>query len=145
MTFFIFFTSPLRRRQDRNKFCSQALNNWLSPIKGVETVREMLNQGFSHNALEFIRNTEREGDKSLEVQTFSTPIFLPPSFSHKFVSFVSSCMYLYLLPAVQSLYQESASLIEEEYLQQLDSKLSCYNMVFITGKLFSASTSHAFA
>ena len=45
--------------------------------------------------LELISNTER--------------IFLPPSFSHKFVSFVSSCMYLYLLPAVESLYQESAS------------------------------------
>ena len=53
--------------------------------------------------------TQREGDKSLEVQTFSAPILLPPSFSHKFVSFVSSCMHLYLLRAVQSLYQESAS------------------------------------
>ena len=34
-------------------------------------------------------------------------------------------------------------IIEEEHLQQLDSKLSFYKMVFITGKLFSASTSHA--
>ena len=53
--------------------------------------------------------TKREGRKSLGVQTFSAPILLPPSFSHKFVSFVSSCKYLYLLPALQSLYQESAS------------------------------------
>ena len=83
--------------------------------------------------------------RTLRSRHFPPQFFLPPSFSHKFVSFVSSCMYLYLLPAVQSLYQESASLIEEEYLQQLDSKLSCYNMVFITGKLSSASTSHAFA
>ena len=34
-------------------------------------------------------------------------------------------------------------IIEEEHLQQLDSKLSFYKMVFIIGKLFSASTSHA--
>ena len=34
-------------------------------------------------------------------------------------------------------------IIEEEHLQQLDSKLSFYKMVFITRKLFSASTSHA--
>ena len=89
--------------------------------------------------------TQREGDKSLEVQTFSAPILLPPSFSHKFVSFVSSCTYLYLLPAVQSLVSgisEFLFIVEEEHLQQLDSKLSFYKMVFITGKLFSASTSH---
>ena len=54
-------------------------------------------------------------------------------------------MYLYLLSAVQSLYQESASflfIIEEEHLQQ-HSNLSFYKMLFITGKLLSACTSHA--
>ena len=59
--------------------------------------------------LEFISNTERRWQEPWGPDIFRPNFFLPPSFSHKFVSFVSSGMYLYLLSVVQSLYQESAS------------------------------------
>ena len=59
------------------------------------------------------------------------------------------CVFLYLLVPIarSSVFVSGISeflfIIEEEHLQQLDNKLSFYKMVFITGKLFSASTSHA--
>ena len=76
----------------------------------------------------------------LEVKTFSAPVFLLPPFFAQFVSFVTSTFYrsVFLSGISEFLY-----ITEEEHIQQLDSKLSFYKMVLITGKLFSASTSLA--
>ena len=78
--------------------------------------------------------TQREADERLEVQTFSAPIFLLKSFSAQSFLLVFLCV---IVPfAVQSLYQESATFY-------LFFKNNIYkSLVFITGKLFSASTSH---
>ena len=55
---------------------------------------------------------------------------------------VCTCTFC-LISVFVSGISEFLFIIEEEHLQQLDSKFSFYKMVFITGKLFSASTTHA--
>ena len=71
-------------------------------------------------------------------------VFLLPPLLAQFVSFVPPCMYWSLCRSVfVSGISEFLFITEEEHLQQFESKLGFYKMVFITGKLFSASTLHA--
>ena len=95
--------------------------------------------------LEFISNTERRWQ-----EPWGPDIFRPNFFTAiVFTQIRFFCVFLYVLvPFARgwvfvSGISEFLFVIEEEHLQQLDSKLSFYKMVFITGKLFSASTSHA--
>ena len=95
--------------------------------------------------LEFISNTDRRWQ-----EPWGSDIFRPNFFTAiVFTQIRFFCVFLYVLVpfARGSVFVSGISeflfMIEEEHLQQLDSKLSFYKMVFITGKLFSASTSHA--
>ena len=96
--------------------------------------------------LEFINNTERSWHVPLRSRRFPPESFYCHRFSHN--SFllwllVCSCCTFYRSVFLSGISEEYLFITEEEHIQQLDSKLSFYKMVLITGKLFSASTSLA--
>ena len=97
--------------------------------------------------LEFTNsNTERRWQ-----EPWGPDIFRPNFFTAVvFTQLHFFCVFLYVLVLFArglvvfvSGMSEFLFTIEKEHLQQLDSKSSFYKFIFITGKLFSANTSHS--
>ena len=96
--------------------------------------------------LEFINNTERSwqvpwGQDVFRPSLSPATVFRTILFFFLWL-FVCNCCTFYRSVFLSGI-SEFLFITEEEHIQQLDSKLSFYKMVLITGKLFSASISHA--